>query len=56
LLQERLLNWPTDPAFEIIKASDDPLKPRERNLNLNEAIEFPPAVGLQQLELSVLNN
>jgi len=45
----------TDPAFEIIKSSDDPLKSRERNLNLNEAIEFPPA-SVTAVELSVLNN
>jgi alpha-L-arabinofuranosidase len=33
----------TDPEFEIISAANDPLIPKERSLNVNEPVIFPPA-------------
>lgn len=41
-----------DPTFEIIRAENDPLKPRERNLNMDEPVEFP-AASVTAVELNI---
>lgn len=43
ILSGKAFGLSADPAFEILRAEDDPLKPRERKLNVGEPIEFPPA-------------
>ncbi|QGY47564.1 alpha-L-arabinofuranosidase [Maribellus comscasis] len=43
----------TDPEFEIMRAENDPLLPIERNLNVEELVEFPPA-SVTAVELNVV--
>jgi alpha-L-arabinofuranosidase len=43
----------TDPEFEILRAENDPLLPKERNLNIEELVEFPPA-SVTAVELNVV--
>ena len=42
----------TDPEFEIMSDANDPLKPKERVLDVNEAILFP-AASVTAVELTV---
>lgn len=43
----------TDPEFEILSASNDPLKPQERTININEPLEFP-AASVTAVEVDVV--
>jgi hypothetical protein len=45
----------TDPEFEIIRAANDPLIPKERPLSINEPILFP-AASVTAVELIVSEN
>ncbi len=42
----------TDPEFEILSASGDPMKPKERTLTLNEPVVFPGA-SVTAVELTI---
>jgi hypothetical protein len=42
----------TNPEFEILSASDDPMKPKERSLALNEPVTFPGA-SVTAVELTI---
>lgn len=42
-----------DPQFEILSAENDPFFPKERKLNINEPVLFPPA-SVTAIEISVV--
>jgi alpha-N-arabinofuranosidase len=45
----------TDPEFEIMRVANDPLKPKERVLSVNEPVDFP-AASVTAVELIVSGN
>lgn len=48
----RAFELKTDPEYEIIGASNDPLIPKERALSANSPVEFPPA-SVSAVELTI---
>jgi len=51
----RAFELSADPEFEIMRAANDPLKPKERVLSVNEPVEFP-AASVTAVELIVSTN